>query len=290
MSHVPADRPRITIPELQRRATGGERLVMCTAYDVPTARLADAAGMDMILVGDSVGNVCLGFENTLPVTLAMMLHHLEAVARARPRALLLADMPFLSCDLGIHEAVASAGSFLQAGAQGVKLEGGRSRLDVVRALVDAGIPVMAHLGLTPQSLHHMGGYRVQGREAQDALAILEDAQALEAAGAFSLLLEGIPAGLAARVTELASIPTIGIGAGPSCSGQVLVLHDVLGFSPGPLPRFVRKYLDGFETCVGALETFAEDVRNGQFPSAAESYTLPEALQPVIQAWKPVRGI
>ena len=286
MSHAAGERPRLTIPELHRRVQAGERLAMCTAYDVPTARIADAAGMDLILVGDSVGNVCLGFENTLPVTMAMMRHHLEAVARAQPRALLLADMPFLSYHLDLPGAIANAGAFIRAGAQGVKLEGGHARLPVVRALVDAEIPVMGHLGLTPQALHRLGGYRVQGREAAAAQGILEDARALQEAGCFAVLLECIPAELAARVTETLQIPTIGIGAGPACSGQVLVFHDVLGLSPGPLPRFVRTYLDGFRLCTEALTRFGEDVRAGRFPNEAESYTLPEHLKDAIQNWRP----
>lgn len=259
---------------------------MTTAYDAPTARIADAAGVDSILVGDSLGNVCLGFESTLPVTMAMMLHHLEAVARTRPRALLLADMPYLSYHLGLEEAIRNAGSFIRAGAQGVKLEGGRKRLPVIRALVEAEIPVMGHLGLTPQSLHAMGGYKVQAKEGQAAIELLEDALRLQAAGCFGIVLEGIPGELAERVTKLLEIPTIGIGAGAGCSGQVLVFHDLLGLIPGEGPKFVRKYLDGYGLMVEAMSNWANDIREGGFPDASESYMLPEATRKVLSTWRP----
>jgi len=235
MSHMSKSHARASIPDLQRRAAAGERLVMVTAYDAVTARIADAAGVDLLLVGDSVGNVCLGFENTLPVTMAMMNHHLEAVARTRPEALLLVDMPYLSYHLGAEETLRNAGGFIQRGAQGVKLEGGENRIPVIRALVDAEIPVMAHLGLTPQSLHRMGGFRVQARAGREAVALVQDALRLQDAGCFAILLEGIPAEVAARVTREVSVPTIGIGAGPDCSGQVLVFHDIVGLNPNPAP-------------------------------------------------------
>ncbi|MBI4913593.1 MAG: 3-methyl-2-oxobutanoate hydroxymethyltransferase [Acidobacteria bacterium] len=286
MSHVPESRHAVTIPTLLQMAREGRPIVMTTAYDAPTARIADAAEVDVILVGDSVGNVCLGFENTLPVSMAMMLHHLEAVVRIRPRALLLADMPYLSYHLGMEDSIRNAGAFLQRGAQGVKLEGGARRIPVIRALVEAEIPVMGHLGLTPQSLHAMGGYKVQGRTEGGALAILEDAQRLQDSGCFALLLEGIPAELARRVTETVEIPTIGIGAGPGCSGQVLVFHDVLGLIPGPPPKFVRAYLDGFGALRDALASWAGEVRSGAFPAAPESYLLPKAVQKAVQDWRP----
>jgi 3-methyl-2-oxobutanoate hydroxymethyltransferase len=251
-----------------------------------TARLADASGVDVILVGDSVGNVCLGFENTLPVTLAMMNHHLEAVARTRPRALLMGDLPFLSYHTGVDDAIRNAGGFLQRGAAAVKLEGGARRLAVVKALVEAEIPVMGHLGLTPQSVHAMGGFKVQGREAEAALRILDDALALQEAGCFSVLLEGVPGDLARKVTEALTVPTIGIGAGPHCSGQVLVLHDILGLVPGPSPKFVRRYLDGFGTLRDALAGWGADVRSGAFPGPEESYTLPESARTALDAWRP----
>jgi 3-methyl-2-oxobutanoate hydroxymethyltransferase len=286
MSHHPStDRPPITIPLLQQRVRDSERLVMTTAYDAITARLADPI-VDMLLVGDSVGNVCLGFDNTLPVSMAMMNHHLEAVARTRPRALLVADMPYLSYHLSVEETLRNAGGFLQRGASAVKLEGGARRADVIRALVECEIPVMGHLGLTPQSVHAMGGFKVQGRGAQDAIQILEDAHRLQEAGCFALVLEGIPSELAARITQTLSIPTIGIGAGPHCSGQVLVLYDVLGLTQGHQPKFVRTYLDGLTLLQQALTHWAEDVRCGAFPSAAEAYTLPADAQAAVCAWLP----
>ena len=287
MSHQPTDaRTRVTLPQLQTWRNAGRKLVMLTAYDAAMALLAEAAGVDILLVGDSVGNVCLGFENTLPVTMAMMNHHLEAVARTRPSALLVADMPYLSFHISPEETLRNAGGFIQRGAQAVKLEGGARRLPMIRALLGAEIPVMGHLGLTPQSVNPMGGHKVQGRQKTDAVRILEDAQRLQDAGCFSLVLEGIPADLAARVTETLDIPTIGIGAGPACSGQVLVFHDVLGLLPGPSPKFVRKYANGFHDLKAALMTWASDVRSGDFPDARESYSLSEGLRTAVAQWKP----
>ena len=287
MSHQPAEsHARVALPQLHAWHHAGRKLVMTTAYDAVTARIADAAGVDIILVGDSVGNVCLGFENTLPVSMAMMNHHLEAVARTHPTAFLMADMPYLSFHLGVEDTVRNAGGFLQRGAQAVKLEGGAKRLPVIHALIDAEIPVMGHLGLTPQSVNPMGGFKVQGKQKGDALRLLEDAQKLQEAGCFALLLEGIPAELGARVTETIEIPTIGIGAGPHCSGQVLVFHDVLGLLPGASPKFVRHYAKGFENLRMAMAAWAEDVRGGGFPDERESYTLPEAVRPVLAQWRP----
>jgi len=287
MSHQPAEsHARVALPQLHAWHHAGRKLVMTTAYDAVTARIADAAGVDIILVGDSVGNVCLGFENTLPVSMAMMNHHLEAVARTHPTAFLMADMPYLSFHLGVEDTVHNAGGFLQRGAQAVKLEGGAKRLPVIHALIDAEIPVMGHLGLTPQSVNPMGGFKVQGKQKGDALRLLEDAQKLQEAGCFALLLEGIPAELGARVTETIEIPTIGIGAGPHCSGQVLVFHDVLGLLPGASPKFVRHYAKGFENLRMAMAAWAEDVRGGGFPDERESYTLPEAVRPVLAQWRP----
>ena len=294
MSHAPQDpsseaipdRPPVTLPRIQQWKQEGKPIVMLTAYDSATALLADASGVDILLVGDSVGNVCLGFETTLPVTMAMMNHHVEAVARTRPKALLVADMPYLSFHLGVEDTLRNAGGFIQRGAQAVKLEGGAKRVPVIRALVDAEIPVMGHLGLTPQSVNPMGGYKVQGRVEADALALLEDAQALQEAGCFSLVLEGIPADLAARVTETLHIPTLGIGAGIHCSGQVLVFHDLLGLLPGRPAKFVRKYLDGFELMKAATQRWAGDVRSGAFPGVAESYKLPEEIRQAVASWQP----
>lgn len=285
MSHATSSQNHVTIPDLQRRKAEGQKLVMTTAYDTVTARIAEAAGVDILLVGDSVGNVCLGFDNTLPVTMAMMCHHLEAVARIRPRALLLADMPYLSCDLGVEDSVRNAGQFIRIGAQGVKLEGGRKRVPVIRALVDAEIPVMGHLGLTPQAIHRMGGHKIQGRAGKAAVELLEDALRLQEAGCFSVLMEGIPADLAARVTEELEVPTIGIGAGPGCTGQVLVLHDIVGLTADLPPKFVRVYLNAFEQIRGALEEWGEDVRQGRFPGAQESFTLPAEARNSLDAWQ-----
>ncbi|WGR73289.1 MULTISPECIES: 3-methyl-2-oxobutanoate hydroxymethyltransferase [unclassified Bradyrhizobium] len=290
MSHS-SEQPleRVTIPALQQWKDKGRRVVMTTAYDAVAARIADPI-VEIILVGDSVGNVCLGFDNTLPVSVAMMNHHLEAVARTRPRALLVADMPFLSYHLSQEETLRNAGGFLQRGADAVKLEGGAKRLAMVRALVDCEIPVMGHLGLTPQSVNVMGGFKVQGRNADDALRLLDDAHRLQEAGCFALVLEGIPAELAARATESLRIPTIGIGAGSSCSGQVLVFHDVLGFSEGHRAKFVRAYANGFQLMQEALSRWAADVRDGAFPSPQESYRLPEDLRDTIANWTPSSSI
>lgn len=286
MSHVSEPSVEcVTIPVLQRWKREGRRLVMTTAYDAVTARIADSV-VDMTLVGDSVGNVCLGFDNTLPVSMAMMNHHLEAVARTKPRSLLIADMPFLSFHIGIEETIRNAGGFLQRGATAVKLEGGAKRIEMVRALVDCEIPVMGHLGLTPQSINVMGGFKVQGRSGDAALRLLDDAYSLQEAGCFAVVLEGIPAELAARATQSLEIPTIGIGAGSGCSGQVLVFHDVLGLTRAHRPKFVRAYADGFDLLQDALSKWAADVRSGAFPGSQESYRLPEALAGPIANWTP----
>ncbi|MGY4509555.1 3-methyl-2-oxobutanoate hydroxymethyltransferase [Bradyrhizobium sp. USDA 3650] len=286
MSHI-SEPPveRLAIPVLARWREEGRRIAMTTAYDAVTARIADPI-VDIILVGDSVGNVCLGYDDTLPVSMAMMNHHLEAVTRTRPRALVVADMPFLSFHLSPEETIRNAGGFLQRGADAVKLEGGTKRVEMVRALVDCEIPVMGHLGLTPQSVNIMGGFKVQGRKADDALRLLDDAHRLQEAGCFAVVLEGIPAELAARATESLRIPTIGIGAGPHCLGQVLVLHDVLGLTEGHRPKFVRAYADGFQLLQEALSRWASDVRNGEFPAPQESYRLPEGLGDAIANWAP----
>lgn len=280
---------RVTISVLQRWREEGRRIIMTTAYDAVSARIADTI-VDVILVGDSVGNVCLGFDNALPVSMAMMNHHLEAVARTRPHALLVADMPFLSFHLSVEETIRNAGGFLQRGADAVKLEGGAKCVKMVRALVDCEIPVMGHLGLTPQSVNLMGGFKVQGRKKEDALRVLDDAHRLQEAGCFALILEGIPAELAARATETLTIPTIGIGAGPNCSGQVLVFHDVVGLNKGHRPKFVRAYANGFDLLQEALSRWAADVRNGAFPASQESYRLAEELRGTIANWAPVKSI
>ena len=285
MSHTPDLPTRVAIPDLHRMAAQGQKIVMLTAYDAPTARIADAAGVDVILVGDSIGNVCLGFENTLPVSMAMMNHHLEAVARTRPQAFLLVDMPYLSYHVSVEDTLRNAGGFMQRGAQGVKLEGGAKRLPMIQALVEAEIPVMGHLGLTPQSVNIMGGYKVQGREGSEAVRILEDALRLQDAGCFAVLLEGVPADLAARITQELSVPTIGIGAGPHCSGQVLVFHDLLGLLPERSPKFVRTYLDGYGLMTEAISSWIKDIQNGAFPGPAESYMLPDAARAILGQWR-----
>lgn len=284
MSHQSEESaPKVTIPMLRQWRAEGRKLVMVTAYDAAQARLVDPL-TDIILVGDSMGNVVLGFDSTLQVTVEMMNHHLEAVARTKPRALLVADMPYLSFHLGKADTLANAGGFIRRGAAAVKLEGGTKRLDMVKALVDCEIPVMGHLGLTPQSVNVMGGYKVQGRSGGDALILLDDARRLEEAGCFSIVLEGIPSELAARVTETLSIPTIGIGAGPDCSGQVLVLHDILGLLPGKKAKFVRTYLDGYGLMQEALSRWADDIRSGNFPGPEESYAMPKEARAKLAAW------
>jgi 3-methyl-2-oxobutanoate hydroxymethyltransferase len=258
----------------------GEKIVMLTAYDTPTARLLDSAGADILLVGDSVGNVVLGYENTLPVTMEEMIHHTQAVVRGTSRALVVADMPYLSYHVALRESVRNAGRLVQtAGARAVKIEGGRKRTRVIRAIRNAEIPVMGHVGLTPQSVHDFGGFKVQGRNAAAARAVVEDALAVQEAGAFSVVLEGIPAELAALVTEKLTVPTLGIGAGAHCDGQVLVIHDLLGISPDPVPSFVRRYADLASVVREACVRFAADVRSGSFPAESESYHLkPEVTE------------
>jgi 3-methyl-2-oxobutanoate hydroxymethyltransferase len=262
----------MTVPAFRARKGSGQPLVVLTAYNAMTTAAAEAAGVDMLLVGDSVGMVELGYDSTLRVTMDDMVHHAKAVGRRRREALLIVDMPWLSYHQGAAAAIENAGRFVrEAAADGVKIEGGRNRLDVVRALVDAEIPVMGHLGLTPQSVLKMGGYKVQGRGAEAATALIEDARAIAEAGVFSIVLEGIPADLAARVTSAVAVPTIGIGAGPSCDGQVLVIHDLLGMLPDPVPKFVRRYADLHAASTEAIRRWADDVRARSFPSSEESY-------------------
>jgi 3-methyl-2-oxobutanoate hydroxymethyltransferase len=269
---------KITVPFVREAPERGERLVMLTAYDYPQARLADAAGVDLVLVGDSLAMVVLGHADTLSVTMDEMLHHVRAVRRGLERGLLVADMPFGSFHLGPEQAVANALRFVkEGGAQAVKIEG--ARIDVVRALVDAEIPVMGHVGLTPQSIHRFGGFKVQGRGAEAREALLAAAAAVEDAGAFSLVLECIPTELAREVSERLTIPTIGIGAGPHCDGQVLVWHDLLGIEERIAPRFVRRYAQLGVATREAIAAFADDVRSGAFPAAGESFEDPSAPRP-----------
>ena len=268
-------REKVTVPAIRARK-GGPKLKMVTAYDTPTARIADDAGADIILVGDTLAHVVLGYEDTLPATVDIMIHHMAAVARARPAALIVGDMPWLSYHISIEEAVRNAGRLIREGhADCVKLEGGRKRIPVVEAILAAEIPVMGHLGLTPQSIHAMGGYRVQGKQLEAARELLEDARALAAAGIFALVLEGVPDVLAEMITASIPIPTIGIGAGPHCDGQVLVYHDVLGMHHDHLAKFVRQYAHLADTATEALQRFFEDIQSGAFPSDAESYHMSE---------------
>jgi len=275
----PAAPKKITVPWVREAPARGERLAMVTAYDYPQARSADAAGVDLVLVGDSLAMVVLGHADTLSVTMDEMLHHVRAARRGLERALLVADMPFGSFHLGPEPAVANALRFVkEAGAQAVKIEG--ARVDVVRALVDAEIPVVGHVGLTPQSIHRFGGFKVQGRGAEARRALVVAAEALEEAGAFAVVLECIPSELAREVSERLTIPTIGIGAGPHCDGQVLVWHDLLGIEERIAPRFVRRYAQLGTATREALAAFAADVRRGAFPSPDESFEDPSAPKPL----------
>jgi 3-methyl-2-oxobutanoate hydroxymethyltransferase len=270
---------KITVPFVLQRKGSSEKVTCLTAYDYPTARLVDEAGIDVILVGDSLAQVVLGYESTLPVTVDEILHHLRAVRRAVRRALLVADLPYGSYHVNDEQAVAAGIRYLkEGGAEAVKIEGGRQRAGVVRRLVEAQIPVVAHLGLTPQSIHPFGGYQVQGKTASSAADILADAQAVEDAGAFAVVLEGIPRELAARITRRLTIPTIGIGAGPDCDGQVLVLHDVVGLSFQAHPKFVRCYANVADLMRRALQDFRNDVREGRFPADSESYHWPASVR------------
>jgi 3-methyl-2-oxobutanoate hydroxymethyltransferase len=277
---------KITVPDLLQRKTQSARslsrpprITCLTAYDYPTARLLDEAGVDVILVGDSLGMVVLGYESTLPVTLEDMLHHTRAVRRGTRRALVVADMPFGSYHTDTAESLRNAVRFVkEAGAEAVKVEGGERRLELISRLTEAEIPVMGHVGLTPQSVNALGGYRVQGKTPDAAEHLLRDARAVEAAGAFAVVLEAVPRELAARITRDLRIPTIGIGAGPECDGQVLVLHDILGLTFSPLPKFARQYAEIGKIISGAVREYCQDVRNGGFPSDAESYHAPQPVK------------
>ena len=252
---------------------GSAPLVMVTAYDAPGARMADEAGVDLILVGDSLAMVVLGYDDTLQVTVADMTHHTAAVARAKPGPMIVSDLPWMSYHVSTEDTVRNAAELVRAGAQAVKLEGGRKRLPMIEAIVDAEIPVMGHLGLTPQSVHAMGGFKVQGRKQEAALGLVADAKALAHAGCFAIVLEGVPDEVARMVTLAVDVPTIGIGAGPHCDGQVLVFHDVLGIEDRIAPKFVRRYASLKADAVTALEAYAADVRSGAFPADIESYHL-----------------
>lgn len=277
MAYLKPDKPeKVFVPALREAKEKGEKLVCLTAYDYPTARIVDEAGVDIILVGDSMGNVIHGYGNTIPVTLDEICSATKAVKRGASRALLVADMPYGSFHTGDDEAVRNALRLMKdGGAEAVKLEGGRNRVGLVKRLVDEEIPVMAHVGLTPQSVHKMGGYRVQAKSADTAKQLIEDAHMLQEAGAFSIVLELVPREVAEIVTNELTISTVGIGAGAACDIQVLVLHDLIGFTFGRQPRFVRQYANVSEVITNAITEWMGDVKNGDYPSEKESYGLPE---------------
>jgi len=263
---------KVTTAVIRKMKQNGEKITMLTAYDFSTAAVMDEAGIDMILIGDSLAMVVLGYDSTLPVTMEDMLHHTKAVSRAAERAMIIGDMPFMSYQASVEEAVRNAGRFMkEAGAHGVKLEGGREVAEVTRRISLAGIPVMAHLGLTPQSVHQLGGYKVQGKEADAATRIKEDAKILQENGAFSVVLEAVPASLAAEITDSLDIPTIGIGAGVNCDGQVLVVNDMLGLFEKFTPKFVKKYNNLNAGMKKAIEQYLSEVREGTFPGPEHSF-------------------
>jgi len=270
---------KITVPHILERKLRAERIACLTAYDYPTARLVDESGIDIILVGDSLAQVVLGYDSTLPVTVDEMLHHLRAARRGVRRALLVADLPYGAYHVGADDALRAVVRYLkEGGAEAVKLEGGQKRAETIRHLVDAEIPVMGHIGLTPQSIHAFGGHRVQGRTLDAASELIADAQAIEDAGAFAIVLEGIPRELASIITRRLRIPTIGIGAGPDCDGQILVLHDLIGLSFAPPAKFVRPYANLAVTLTDALARYRDDVAAGRYPDDSESYHWPAGLR------------
>jgi 3-methyl-2-oxobutanoate hydroxymethyltransferase len=269
---------RLTILDIKAMKSKEQKISMLTAYDYTSASMVDEAGIDLVLVGDSLGMVMLGYENTLPVTMSEMLHHCKAVSRAVKHAVVIGDMPFLSYQADISEAIRNAGLLVkEGGVQGVKLEGGSEYCELIARLNKIGIPVMGHLGLIPQSLHQLGGYKVQGKELESARTLIDDALRLEAAGIFALVLECIPASLAKLISSKLTIPTIGIGAGPDCDGQVLVLQDMLGMNPHFQPKHNKKYIDSHEIITKALQQYKEEVKEGSFPGLEHSSTLPDSV-------------
>ena len=262
---------KVTILDIMKMKQDGKKIPVLTAYDYPTARILDEAGMPIILVGDSAGMVFAGYKNTLSVTMDEMRYHTRAVARGSRNALIVTDMPFLSYQVSIEDARRNAGLLVREGAEAVKLEGGIIMADTIKAIVDMDVPVMGHIGLTPQSIHRMGGYRVQGREKKQRKRLLDDVRAVGRAGAFCVVLEGIPAGLAKEITESISIPTIGIGAGPSCDGQVLVIHDVLGLYDDVKPKFIKRYANLKQIISSAVNEYIDDVREEKFPGKEHSF-------------------
>ena len=279
MDHNTEAVSKVTVPWILERKLRGEKIACLTAYDYPTARLVDEAGIELILVGDSLAQVVLGYDSTMPITVDEILHHLRAVRRATRRALLVADLPYGAYHVSDEKALEVAIRYVkEGGAEAVKLEGGRKRAALIRRMVDAEVPVMAHIGLTPQSVHAMGGYKVQGKTLESATELLEDAEALEDAGSFAIVLEGMPRELAAIVTQRLRIPTIGIGAGPDCDGQILVFHDLVGLGFLPHAKFVRPYADTASNLRQALAHFREDIVGGRFPDDSESYHWPASLR------------
>jgi len=278
------ERKKITPVDIQAMKREGRKITMLTAYDYPMALLEDRAGIDIILVGDSLAMTVLGYENTLPVTMDEMIHHTKAVARGAKHALILGDMPFMSYNCSEREAILNAGRFMkEAGADAVKLEGGVSVKETIRAIVKAGIPVMGHIGLTPQTISMLGGFKVQGKDAKGAQKIIDDALQLEEAGAFSVLLEAVPAPIAKMVTERLSVPTIGIGAGVHCDGQVLVVHDMLGLFDRFTPKFAKRYINLSEPILKAFESYIDEVRSGAFPTDQHSFHIDEKELSKIEA-------
>lgn len=278
MSTVGKTKNNITVTKLLQKKDRGQKISALTAYDYPTAKLVDDSGIDIILVGDSVGMAVLGYDTTLPVTMNEMIHHCKCVARGVQNALLVGDMPFLSYQVSPSDAVKNAGKFLQKGGMdAVKLEGGSERLETVRRIVEAGIPVMGHLGLTPQSVNQLGGFRAQGKTLIAAKKIYDDALLLEEAGIFSLVLESVPVQLAAEITKALKVPTIGIGSGPDCDGQILVLHDMVGMTDMQAPRFVKKYADVNSVILSALLAYKEDVENARFPEPVNGFLMDDDI-------------
>ena len=264
--------PKTTVQDLLKKKTEGRKISMLTAYDYPFAQIVDEAGIDAVLVGDSLGVVVQGLENTLPVTMDEMIYHTRMVSRAVKNALVIGDMPFMSYQASIQDAVRNAGRFLkEGGAAAIKIEGGSEIADRIRAMIRSDIPVMAHIGLTPQSIHRMGGYKVQGKSKSAAKKLIEEARIVEDAGAFSVVLEGIPLSLAGEITKTLSIPTIGIGAGPYCDGQVLVLHDLLGLFDRFVPKFIKRYTNLKEEALKAMQEYKKEVEEGTFPSDEQSF-------------------
>jgi 3-methyl-2-oxobutanoate hydroxymethyltransferase len=280
----PSARPKITTSTIHDKKQRGEPITCLTAYDYATARLVDEGGIDMILVGDSLGQVVLGYDSTLPVTIDEMLHHTRAVRRAVKTAMVIADMPFGTYQADPKEGVSNAVRFMkEAGAEAVKVEGGDKRVDLIRRMLDAEVPVMGHIGLTPQSLHMMGGYKVQGKDLSGIERLMKDAIALDRAGVFSMVLEGVPREVAAMITREVAAPTIGIGAGPDCDGQVLVFHDIVNLSFAPPAKFVRHYGDAAALIRQAVGQFKDDVESGGYPSDSESYHLPKETRADLEA-------